>query len=243
MRLKGKCIVISGGTSGIGRELVAQLYRDNRLIVVARNEEKLGRLTSELPGITVLQADLAVSSDVEAVADAIIKRFGSIDLLINNAAVQYTPTFLDDEFRYETIAREIALNLTSVCSLSYLLLPALLHREEAAILNVNSGLALAPKTTSAVYCASKGGLNIFSQSLRYQLEHTNIRVLQVFLDLVDTPMTQGRGKHKMPPSAAAQRIIRGVERNIPNNNIGKVGLLRLLLRLSPTLARRILKKY
>lgn len=243
MRLKGKCIVVTGGTSGIGREFAAQLYRQNRLIVVARDEEKLGRLASEFPGITVLQADLAISSDVEAVADAIVKRFGSIDLLINNAAVQYCPTFLDDEFRYETIAREITINLTSVCSLSYLLLPALLHREEAAILNVNSGLALAPKTTSAVYCASKGGLNIFSQSLRYQLEQTNIRVLQAFLDLVDTPMTQGRGKHKMSPTVAAQRIIRGVERNIPDNNIGKVGLLRLLLRLSPTLARRILKKY
>ncbi|MEN8232700.1 MAG: SDR family NAD(P)-dependent oxidoreductase, partial [Thermodesulfobacteriota bacterium] len=139
--------------------------------------------------------------------------------------MQHTPTFLDDEFKYENIAHEITLNFTSVCSLTYLLLPALLHQNKAVILNVNSALALTPKTSSAIYCATKGALNIFSQSLRYQLEKTNISVQQVFLELVDTSMTRGRGKNKVSAEDAAKKIILGMERNILEHYIGKVKLL------------------
>jgi len=116
-----------------------------------------------------------------------------------------TATFIDEEFRYESISYEIALNFTSICSMTYLLLPALLHKEKAIIMNVNSGLGLTPKTSSAIYCATKGALNIFSQSLRYQLEKTNISVQQAFLDLVDTKMTKGRGKNKTAPEVAAKK--------------------------------------
>ena len=162
-------------------------------------------------------------------------------MLINNAAVQYTPHFLDDDFRFETIKREIDINLTSVCTLIYLLMPNLLQCSPSMILNMNSGLALAPKTGSAVYCATKGALNILSQSLQYQLENTNIEVKQAYLPLVDTPMTEGRGKGKLSVEKAAADIIQGMSKKSPNIDIGKVKLLRILLRLAPTLAQKIMK--
>jgi short-subunit dehydrogenase involved in D-alanine esterification of teichoic acids len=124
-----------------------------------------------------------------------------------------------------------------------LLLPALAHNNKAAILNINSGLALAPKTSSAIYCATKGALNIFSQSLRYQLEDTNINVHQAFLPLVDTAMTVGRGENKVTAEEAARAIIQGLEKNIQDHDIGKVKLLRVLLRLAPSMAQKIMKKY
>jgi len=205
-------------------------------------------IVRQFEGVITYEADLSTLNDVETVADAIVKRFGSIDILINNAAAQYTPTFLDDDFRYDTIAREITLNFTSVCSLTYLLLPALLNsadstsvNNKAIILNINSALALTPKTSSAIYCATKGALNIFSQSLRYQLEKTNVDVQQIFLELVDTPMTKGRGKNKVSAKDAAHKIIVGMERDISDHFIGKVKLLQILLRLAPSIARRILK--
>ncbi len=243
MKLDKKCIVITGGTSGIGYELAKYLNLDNEVIVISRSTSKLNKLAHELEGLVTFQADLSKLEDIEDVTDAIVKRFESIDVLVNNAAVQYTPTFLDDEFRYENIAHEITLNFTSVCNLTYLLLPALLHNHKAAILNINSGLALAPKTSSSVYCATKGALNIFSQSLRHQLEKTNISVQQVFLELVDTSMTTGRGKNKMSPETAAKHIIHGIEHDIPDHDIGKVKLLRLLLRLAPSIAQNIMKKF
>ena len=100
-----------------------------------------------------------------------------------------------------------------------------------------------PKTTSAIYCATKGALNIFSQSLNYQLEDTNIDVQQVFLELVETPMSQGRGSAKISAKSAAQKIIEGIALGITEHNIGKVKLLRLLLRIAPSIARKIMKKY
>lgn len=242
MNIKRKRIVITGGTSGIGYEITKHLHSDNEIVVISRSASKLNKLAQNFEGVITYQADLSKLDEVEAVADNIINRFESIDVLINNAAVQHAPTFLDDEFKYENIAHEIALNFTSVCSLTYLLLPALLHQNKAVILNVNSALALTPKTSSAIYCATKGALNIFSQSLRYQLEKTNISVQQVFLELVDTSMTRGRGKNKVSAEDAAKKIILGMERNISEHDIGKVKLLRILLRLAPSIARRILKK-
>lgn len=241
MNLKDKTILITGGTSGIGYRLVEKLHFDNRLIVIARDAEKLKALTEQFIGIETLQADLSKREEVEAAADAVVKQHHSMDVFINNAAIQSTPSFLDDDFEYGSIAREISVNFTSICSLTYLLLPALLHAKQAVILNVNSGLALSPKTSSAVYCATKGALNIFTQSLRYQLEHTNISVQQVFLELVDTGMTRGRGRNKITAEQAALQMIDGIQKNIPDHYMGKVKLLRLLVRFMPSIAKRIMK--
>lgn len=242
MKLRNKRIVLTGGTSGVGSEMAKYLYQDNEVIVISRDKQKLGNLARELEGIKIYQADLSMPRDVEAVAYAIIKDFESIDMLINNAAVQYTPAFTSEAFDTGSISLEVSLNFTSVCCLTSLLLPVLTHENKAVILNINSGLALVPKTSSAVYCASKAALNSFSQSLRYQLEDSNICVQQAFLGLVDTAMTEGRGNKKMSAEEAAALIIKGVEHNIKEHDIGKVKLLRLLLRIAPSIARRIMKK-
>ena len=242
MILKRRNIVLTGGTSGIGHELVRLLHADNQLLVVASSAERLDKLSDAYPGIFTFCADLAQPTDVEAAVAAARSRFDSLDVIINNAAVQFTPTFVDAEFSYPSIQQEIAVNFTAVCSLTALLLPELMHGREAAILNVNSGLALVPKTQSAVYCATKAAVNVFSQSLRHQLEDTHVKVFQAFMPLVDTPMTAGRGAGKLSAEEAATAMLRGVERGIDDNDIGKVRLLRLLSRFTPGIARRIMKQ-
>jgi len=241
MILKKKTIVITGGTSGVGLEMVKRLSMENDVIVIGRSAKKLKELTAQLQNIHVYQADLISLDDVESVAKKIRNDFINIDVLINNAAVQYTARFLDKKFEFSNVTDEISVNFTSICSLTYQLFPALQHDNRALILNVNSGLALAPKKSSAVYCASKAALNSFSQSLSYQLEDTNIRVLQVFLALVDTPMTQGRGENKMSAVHAANLIIKGLSNEKNSHYIGKVKLLIILLRVLPWLAKKIMK--
>ena len=241
MNIIDKHIVITGGTSGIGLELIKKLYELNDISVIARPSAGLDRLRREYDKIAVFEADLSDLKAVEQTADKILKSDETIDVLINNAAVQYTAHFLDDDFRFETIKREIDINFTSVCTLIYLLLPNLLKSTPSTILNVNSGLALAPKTSSAVYCATKGALNIFSQSLRYQLEDTNVAVKQVFLPLVETKMTEGRGSGKLSAEQAASEIIKGLSSASSVLDIGKVKLLRSLQRLSPAFASKIMK--
>lgn len=237
----GKHIVITGGASGLGLELLKQLYNDNEISVIARPSANLEKLRRTFKCVSIYEADLADLNAVESAADLLVKSEKKIDILINNAAVQYTPHFLDEDFQYETIMREINTNLTSICALIYLLMPNLLQSKPSMILNINSGLGLVPKSSSAIYCATKGALNILSQSLAHQLEDTNIEVKQVFLPLVDTAMTKGRGKGKLPVKKVAASIIRGMGSSGPNIDIGKVKALRFVQRLSPDLAQRIMK--
>lgn len=245
MKLLNQVIVITGGTSGIGREIVKRLSPDNHVIVLGRDEEKLAQLTLEY-GVKTYRTDLGNTSDVEWTTSELLKRYPKVDLLINNAAVQHPAAFNSNEFNYDSIQSEITTNFTSVCSLCYLMLPALSNSDGQAannsvILNVNSGLAIAPKTSSAVYCATKAALNSFSISLRYQLESSNIDVMQALMPLVDTKMTKGRGTNKMSVADAVDQLIRGVEKGVQDNDIGKVGLLRWLNRLSPNMASKLMQ--
>ncbi|MEZ9525582.1 SDR family oxidoreductase [Enterovibrio norvegicus] len=241
MKLTKKCIVLTGGTSGIGRALVECLAETNQLIVIGRDAEKLQQLKCDWPSAITYQADLSNVKSVHSIAHSIQQQHPKIDVLINNAAVQFTPFFTDDRFDFNSIQQEIDTNFTSVCALTYGLLPSLLEASSSRIVNVNSALALVPKTSSAVYCATKAALNNFSQSLRYQSEGSAIGVQQAFLPLVDTKMTIGRGKGKISASSAAFEIIAGIEKSNRDFDIGMTRFLRVLLAIAPFAAKKLLK--
>ena len=181
------------------------------------------------------------SNAAQTIVERLEKTHKSVDTLINNAAVQYTAGLMDTDFKVGSIAEEVQVNFTSIVTLVQLMLPALQASDSPIILNVNSGLAIAPKSSSAVYCATKAALNSFTTSLRYQLEHTNIEVKQVFLPLVETAMTAGRGSGKLSAEQAAAAILDGLSSHAANIDVGKVKLLRIIHRISPALAAKIMK--
>ncbi len=240
-QLKDKRILITGGTSGVGRAMVEMLRHQNKVIALGRSREKLNDLARACPDVETVEADLANVPSTRSVIHQ-IRDMGPLDVLVNNAAVQYTPLFTDPAFDPSTIEEEITVNLISVCHLIHGLLPCLKATQGARILNINSALGLVPKKSSAVYCATKGALNILTRSLRYQLEGTGVEVQQAFLPLVDTAMTTGRGSGKISALQAAGAIIRGLEKGVADNLVGKVKLLMFIHRLSPALAARILKE-
>lgn len=242
MKLEGKKVVLTGGTSGIGKEMVGLLAAQNELVVVGRDEEKLSLLVQKFPSISTVIADLADTQSVLRAAEELRQKESPIDVLINNAAIQYEPYFTDPVFDPAMIRREIDVNFTNVCYMIHALLPALSKDSLSVILNIGSGLGLAAKPASAIYCASKGALNIFSQSLRYQLADTNIAVQQALLPMVETPMTEGRGSGKISARDAALKILDGLSKGVSDNDIGKVKLLRRMLRLAPSLAYSIMRK-
>ncbi len=122
-----------------------------------------------------------------------------------------------------------------------LLLPALHAQPSAAIVNVSSGLALVPKQSAAVYCASKAGLHSFTTALRWQLEGSTIAVFEIMPPLVDTAMTAGRGRRKLSPDALAAEFWSGWCADRLVLPIGRTKQLVWLQRWLPHLAERIMR--
>ncbi|NTS78259.1 SDR family NAD(P)-dependent oxidoreductase [Catenovulum sp. SM1970] len=253
MNLSQKTILITGATSGIGLALTEQLQANNQVIAIGRSEYKLEQLHKQYPSIKCMVLDLS-RHDAIANKQQALKSFGPIDIIINNAAIQNTAHFTEQlsdnsanqtSIKLKKISEEIQTNLTSVCQLTACLLTQLIsaasHQQPGAVVNINSGLALAPKKQSAVYCATKAAMNHFTLSLRYQLEHHPVKVMQAYLPLVDTAMTFGRGSNKLTCEQAANAIIKGIEDDVLDNAIGKVKWLKRLLRLTPNFAFNMMK--
>lgn len=246
MRIENKTIVLTGGTSGIGYELVKQLHSNNEILVIGRDQEKLDELQKQFNSIKYSLVDLSELEELEKTCKLIASHYPKIDLLVCNAAQQFEVPFLHPDFESRNISREIDVNLSSNCILVAELLPCLHDTKggrEAAILFVGSALGIVPKTSSAVYCATKAAIRSVAWSLRYQLADTNVKVLQSYLPLVDTPMTLGRGSGKISAETAAQKLVHGIANNTNENYIGKAKLISLIHSLLPSLARRIMKKY
>lgn len=242
MQLQNQTILITGGTSGIGKALVEQLAAKNRLLVIGRDPKKLEDLKQHYTNINIYACQLDKPEKLYSCLQQISNDHQPVSVIINNAAMQYNKKFTDADFNPDYIQQEVTLNLITPIKICAYFLPILLTTNSAAtIVNLSSGLALFPKTSSAVYSATKAGLHNFSQSLGYQLENSQIKVIDVILPMVDTPMTHGRGSKKLSAVEAATQIIRGIEREITPLYVGKSRWIPLLARLSPQLMARIMK--
>jgi len=224
--------------------MVLQLHAmNNQIIIISRTQNNWEKLKNLQPAIRCIQCDLSKKDDVLQLIKAFDSENTQIDMYINNAALQFTPKLTDPDFEFDTIEQETTTNFTAVVWLSSLLLPQLLRQKEALIVNISSGLAFAPKSSSAVYCATKAALHSISQSLRYQLTNTPIQVVEVILPMVDTPMTQGRNGKKISAKFAAEQIIKGITRGDEEIYVGKARFLPMMMRICPGLVKRMLSKY
>ena len=102
-------------------------------------------------------------------------------------------------------------------------------------------MAIVPKQSAPVYCATKAALHNFSKGLRYQLEGTPVKVFEIIPSLVDTEMAKGRGKNKISPDALAAETLRSIEADKYNIQIGKTKMLFLLNRIVPSIAAGIVR--
>jgi short-subunit dehydrogenase involved in D-alanine esterification of teichoic acids len=242
MNTTGNTILITGGASGIGLALTKKFVSlHNKVIITGRDQAKLDHLKQAFPGVCTFTCDLTSSQETAQLVQYIHDQHTHLNILINNASVQYNYEFTKEPELDTKISYEFQANLIAPVKLIGSLLPVLLKQPQAAIVNVSSGLGLVPKRSAPVYCASKAGIHIFSKALRYQLENTTVKVFEVIPPLVDTPMTAGRGKNKISASQLADEFIQHFSKNRYEINIGKTKLLRHLQRIWPAFADRILK--
>lgn len=233
-------IVLTGATSGIGAAMSAQLLAQGHSVTAV--SRRAGAIPPQ-PRLRAVDCNLSDPDDVRrAMADISASRPLPV-IVINNAALQYATPLTEPDLQTGKMIEEAMVNLVAPALIAHATIPPMLaNGQPAAIVNIGSGLAFFPKTATALYCATKAGLHSFSQSLRYQLEGTNIRVVEAILPLVETPMTEGRGTGKISAEAAAKAILAGVKRGQDEIYIGKAKLLIALGRILPALPRAMLRR-
>jgi len=235
-------IVLTGATSGIGLALLKRLHDlGYTLVAIGRDPNRLEALASQYPDVTFIRCDLTSPTELHELLDELRRHHADTTLLINNAGVQYNYQIGTEAEGAGWMTAEIQTNLTAALQLCEALLPGLRQQPEAAIVNVTSGLALSPKRSAPVYCATKAGLRLFTKALRYQLEDSTVRVVELVLPLVDTPMTAGRGRGKLSPEAVVDTLLAGLKRGKTEIYPGRAGLFRWIHRIAPEVADRILK--
>lgn len=238
MRASGHHALITGGGSGIGLALAARFHAaGNAVTLCGRREELLREAAAQLPGARWLPCDVATPEGRAALVTT--AQATGVTVLVHNAAVQSASHFVDmDDAELE---REVATNLTAPLLLTRALLAHLQSQPEAAVVHVTSGLALVPKASAPVYCATKAALRSAAISLRWQLAGTPVRVFELLPPMVRTPMSRYPGRWAITPEAVAAAFWRAWLANRSEVPVGLTRALPWLQRASRTLAERLVR--
>lgn len=259
MGASGKVWVVTGGASGMGRELVLELVRRGaRVAAVDVREEALEalshragageRLSTHVVDITDRDATSALPPDVVA-------SHGKVDGLVNNAGI-IQPFVPVDELDDDAIARVLDVNLMGTINMVRAFLPLLRHRPEAHIANVSSMGGFFPFPGQTVYGASKAAVKLFTEGLYAELLDTPVSVSVIMPGAVRTEISEHSGvavgapadadASRMPmtqPDAAARIMANGIERGRFHIYVGRDALLMsLAIKIAPRLATGFVQK-
>lgn len=191
MKLSSNTVLITGGATGIGFAF-AKAFKEagSEVIICGRRENRLKEAAAKLPGIQTVVCDVASAEQRINLAEWTFANYPELNILINNAGVQKSLN-LDDPMDVNRRANEeVQINFVAPVHLSSLFIPLLKNKNNAAIINVSSGLAFAPLAMYPVYSATKAAIHSFSLSLRHRLMPTGIKVFEIAPPLVQTELKE-----------------------------------------------------
>ncbi|MHA1202219.1 MAG: SDR family NAD(P)-dependent oxidoreductase [Candidatus Heimdallarchaeaceae archaeon] len=178
----GKVILITGASSGIGKNVALALANyDTKLVIVARREKKLIQIARQLRKLKVkvlpIIGDIRNRDDRVRIIEHSLKKFGRIDVLINNAGLGKANLFLEQPI--SEIDELIETNILGLIKMSKLVIPIMKEQNRGHIINLSSSLALLPVYPFAVYCATKSAVKTFSDCIRDEVKEYGIKVSTV----------------------------------------------------------------
>lgn len=261
MKVNNKVIVITGGGSGMGREMVLGLInRGAKVAAIDLHENTLKETRQLLPADKQKDMSLHVlnivdRAAVEKLPEQIIAIHGVVDGLINNAGI-IQPFVRVNELSYDTIEHVMNVNFYGTLYMVKAFIPYLLMRPEAHILNVSSMGGFLPVPGQSIYGASKAAVKLMTEGLYAELQSTNVKVSVVFPGAVSTNISVNSGiqnpgisdeqtkKYQALPAAAAAKIILdGMEKNKVQIYVGKDSrMMNLFYRLNPVGAVNMITK-
>jgi 3-oxoacyl-[acyl-carrier protein] reductase len=212
----GKIAVVTGGSRGIGFAIAEALLRAGaRVLITGRDEAALTSAVKRLSGgassdaIRALRADVQQAAESTRAIDEAVARFGGLDILVNNAGVGTFRNIAD--MSTPEWDQVIATNLTGVFHCCHAAIPHLRARGGGWVINISSLAGRNPFAGGAAYCASKAGLNAFSEALMQEVRYDNIRVSYVMPGSVATGFG-GRGlgsdgDWKLAPEDVAEVVV------------------------------------
>ncbi|PMD72214.1 SDR family oxidoreductase [Companilactobacillus nuruki] len=235
MKLINNTILITGGTSGIGLGLAEEMAnRDNQIIVVGRNQDKLNSVKRKHPKFGIYQADVSNIADIEKLSMKVKTDFPQLNMLINSAGIMSPFDLLDPAVSVDSLISDIQVDLIGTVAVDKLFLPQLKEQEESMIVNISSGLANISSAAHPTYSASKAGVHMFTSALRDQLRYAgvdNIHIMELVPPLVsETNLEPGSnsisGNGDMKLVDLIKETIDGMENNEMRVNAGAAAALR-----------------
>jgi short-subunit dehydrogenase len=235
--IRGKKALVSGASSGIGRAIALRLAREGaHLFLVDIDEKGLAETANEAraAGVEVVtrRCDMSQATEVSSAVAEVLLLWNGVDILVNNAGITYYgKTERMADAHWEKLLR---INLLSHVQFTRELLPSLLARDEAHVLNVCSVLGLIGMPKVAAYCTSKFGMVGFSESLRNELGRMGLGVTALCPGFVRTnlftnaPLEEKVEEHKAPP-----RIVTTTPERVANAAIKAIYRNRRLVVMEP----------
>jgi NAD(P)-dependent dehydrogenase (short-subunit alcohol dehydrogenase family) len=209
-KVKGKVVVVTGATSGIGKECALRLARaDATVLLVARTVEKLDETIAEIAekGGTAhaYSCDVSSAKDCERLVSDVLAEHGRVDVLINNAGRSIRRSVRYSYDRFHDFERTMELNYYGALRLILGFLPSMEEQESGQIINISSiGVLTSPPRFSA-YVASKAALDAFSLCAAPEFAAENITFTTIHMPLVRTPMIAPTTLYKAFPTLSPEQ--------------------------------------
>ena len=250
MDYRGKVVVVTGASSGIGREAATAFARKGAVVVaVARRESLLQELIRDCqvhsPSSSYLAGDLGYRAFAERVVNETFARHQRLDILVNNAAISKHKHILHTTVEEADYVMRV--NFLSCVWTTFAAIPYMLRAGQGTIVNISSFAAKVAPPREALYAASKAAMNSFSEGLWNDLAGSNIHVALINPGAIDTEIwykedepVAFKGK-KYPPAIVVDAIFEAIEKRryemtIPKRHPALV-TARLLRLLFPSLLR------
>ncbi|MEM7595684.1 MAG: SDR family oxidoreductase [Cyanobacteria bacterium P01_A01_bin.83] len=220
--IKGKTALLTGASGGIGKYIARALAREGATVVgISRSPEELAKICAEVESLgskaIAIPFDLAQLAELPILIEKIQQQAGTVDILINNAAIEKFLPF--QEYALEDIQETLKINLQAPMELTRLLLPGMLKRDRGHLVNIASGSGKKGAPYNSIYSASKAGLIMWADSLGQELAATNVGVSVICPGYTNAGMyhalniTAPKAADVAEPTVVADAVIQAIAEN------------------------------
>jgi short-subunit dehydrogenase len=213
MDIKGKVVIVTGASSGIGEATARQFGREGaKVILAARRVDRLEVLAQEIVSLNtgaetlVLQADLTKLDDIYKLVNETMAKFGRVDILVNNAGFGRLD-WLENLDPVKDIQAQFDVNVMGVIQTTRQVLPIMMKQRSGHIINMGSMAGLVGTPTYTIYAATKHAVHGFSESLRREVKPWGIDVSMIYPGGVVTEFTQHAGIKRKTKASTPKALL------------------------------------